>query len=201
MQNTIIRFVAYALVLAGAVGIIHYDAARVNFSESSFTETAQELLLLSIVVVGLLCVRKAQQHTAFLYFLIAIAAMSLVREFNNYLIDNFFRGAWQLGVALIAIPATIYLVKRFQALKNDIIALSDTAPFGILLIGGLILHVFSRLYGKKTLWQNLMQEHYVRVVKEASEEGIELLGYSIIFIACMELFLKALKKPAPSETV
>jgi len=45
--------------------------------------------------------------------------------------------------------------------------------------------VFSRLYGMGSFWQHVMGEHYVRDVKNISEEGIELLCYSLIALSAV----------------
>ena len=47
----------------------------------------------------------------------------------------------------------------------------------------LIVLVFSRLFGMHQLWQHLMLDGYNRVVKNIAEEGTELLGYSICWLA------------------
>ncbi|WP_438819310.1 hypothetical protein, partial [Colwellia marinimaniae] len=43
-----------------------------------------------------------------------------------------------------------------------------------------LLFVFSRLYGMGDFWEAVMAEHYVRDVKDISEETIELLCYAFI---------------------
>ncbi|MDF5473975.1 NAD(P)-dependent oxidoreductase, partial [Vibrio parahaemolyticus] len=51
-------------------------------------------------------------------------------------------------------------------------------PHMKLLIGAVVLLlVFSRLYGMGSFWQQVMNESYIRDVKNISEEGMELLCY------------------------
>jgi hypothetical protein len=61
------------------------------------------------------------------------------------------------------------------------------------LIGGLLLHVFSRIYGLPALWQSFMGDNYMRSVARLSEEGIELMAYTIIFFGIVELALLSSK--------
>ena len=49
----------------------------------------------------------------------------------------------------------------------------------------ILLLVFSRLYGMGSFWQHVMGEHSVRDVKNISEEGIELLCYSLIALSAV----------------
>ena len=46
----------------------------------------------------------------------------------------------------------------------------------------------------------MTEEKYMRSVKDVAEEGIELLGYAIILMGTVELFLLCLPSPnAPLE--
>ncbi len=47
------------------------------------------------------------------------------------------------------------------------------------------LLVFSRLFGMGEMWQGLMQENYMRGVKNTAEEGVELLSYSLIVFSAI----------------
>ena len=52
------------------------------------------------------------------------------------------------------------------------------------LIGSVVLLiVFSGLYGMGHFWYSVMGEHYIREVKNVSEESMELLCYSLIALA------------------
>ena len=35
----------------------------------------------------------------------------------------------------------------------------------------------------------MTEEHYIRAVKDTAEEGVELLGYAIVFMGAIELAL------------
>ena len=60
--------------------------------------------------------------------------------------------------------------------------------------GLLIVLVYSRLIGYKPLWHLVMKKHYLRSVKTIVEEGTELFGYSIIFLAAVEYACYLLKQ-------
>ncbi len=183
-----IRLLVYAAVLMGVYGVIAYDTAHGNFAESTyqedttFTEYAQETLLLLMIAVCALGARYPV-HRHIHVFLIAVATVSFIREFNNLLGDF-----WKLGVLVVLIPAVWFFYRNFQSLKREFEQVGETYSFAIILMGGLILHVFSRFYGYRTIWMETMEDNYTRAVIRVSEEGIELLAYSIVFIGIVELY-------------
>ena len=166
-----------------------YDAMSADFSESSLTEYAQELLLLLIIAISVYSIRKHHPYRTIYIGLAALAAASLIREFNNFAYAHLFAHAWLVGVSLVLIPFVIFLYRNFRTVKQEFMAISNTYAFAIILIGLLVLHVFSRLYGLHLIWENLMGEQYLYSVVRASEESIELLGYSILFIGVAEFYV------------
>ncbi|MDN6314120.1 MAG: hypothetical protein L0J56_02290, partial [Halomonas sp.] len=62
---------------------------------------------------------------------------------------------------------------------------------GLFTAGFFTTYAFSRLYGRKEFWQAVMQEHYMGNIKSMAEEVVELLGYSLILFAMIELLLLA----------
>ena len=189
-----IRLVAYVLVLAGIFGVIAYDASTENFGETSATEYAQEFLLILILLISFFSTRRYGTHRAFNLSLGTMAAIFLVREFNNYAYEHLFPYAWQVGVLAILICYAVFLYRNFGALQKEFTSVANSYSFAILLMGLLIVHIFSRLYGLPFLWEDIMGDGYMRVVVRASEESIELLGYSILFIGVCEFYLLTKQK-------
>ncbi len=183
------RTLIYVAVLLGVYGIILYDSYQGLIHESSYTEIFQEVLLLIMVVAAFFSMLRYTRYRTFIGFLGVVALISLIREFNNFLSEQLFKSAWQVFVWPILLFATYYFVRHYRALFRDIESLADTYGFGVLLSGGLLLHVFSRFYGLRTLWTQVMGEDYMHKVTRVSEESIELVAYSIIFVGFCELLL------------
>jgi hypothetical protein len=183
------RLLGFATVLSGVYAIVAYDAARDWHHEASLTEITQELLLLLMITVCFITASKYRPYRTFHRFLGVVALLSLIREFNNFLGQYAFDGAWQGVVLAVLLLATPYFVRHFHSLLREVKELAASYAFGILLTGGLLLHVFSRLYGLSVIWQNVMGEAYLRKVTRVSEESIELLAYSIVAIGIGELVL------------
>tara|TARA_R110000868_G_scaffold55508_2_gene172626 strand:+ start:835 stop:1431 length:597 start_codon:yes stop_codon:yes gene_type:complete len=187
MLTIVIRIFLYSLILSISAGFVFLDSTQLQSAEDSYTEMAQEAMLFLIAIIGWFYSRKTDQYKTFILFLVAFSSVFFIREFNNYLSDNFFKGAWQVGVLIILIPSIIYFYKKRVLLKSDVLALKETAPFGIIMLGGILLIVFSRIYGNKHIWMNFMGDNYLRMIKEVSEESIELMAYTVIFIGFIEL--------------
>ena len=191
LTTILTRLVLYTALFVGIYAAMAYDALSADFGESSLTEYTQEILLLLIAIISFYSARQHAAYRTFAVSLGALAVVSLIREFNNYAYVHLFPYAWQVGVLLVLLPFSVFLYRNFRRLALEITSTANSYFFPILLIGTLVLHVFSRLYGLHFIWQNLMGDNYMYAVVRASEESIELLGYSILFIGAVEFYLFA----------
>ena len=185
--------ILYGLILLGVAELLHLDAKSgvgvEQFDESSLTEYMQEGWLFLMVLIFLASAWLNKNEKALTTMLAGAAAMAFIREFDSVLDDYVFDGAWQ-ALALITLLVTAYLVYK----KKDEFVVSANAyvtsrSFGFLMAGFLIVFTFSRMFGRTIFWEAIMEENYVRQVKNAAEEGIELLGYTIMVLGAAEYFV------------
>lgn len=189
-----LRFVCYAILLLGISKIIEIDMGLQSFKESSNTEHAQDFLLFISFMLSFFIGYRFKKIREFSFSLAALLLVSFIREMDA-VFDQLFHGAWVYPAILVILVYAVFIFKKFKTLLRQIGKLSDHISFGMLTMGILIIHVFSRLYGRKKIWKALMgEDNFIRTVKDASEEGIELLGYSIIFIGVIELCLYTISK-------
>lgn len=184
-----LKVVMYSGVMAGIVLIIFLDAQQPNsikFSETSYTEYAQEFSLLLTTILFFLCGRLFPNQAVVGYLFGGFFGMAYIREFNTFLDTNVADGTWQaLAYSLAAL--TVFLVYRRRKFFWQQLALFiESMPFGIVILGMLVVFIFSRLYGLHIIWQMTLEENYKYVITRASEESIELLGYAIILIGALE---------------
>ena len=182
-----LRLLGYATLLVGIYFIIAYGAAQGFQDESSIIEVAQEGLLVLMIGISFYCAKQYVPYHRLNVLLGAIAFVSLIREFNNFLGEHLFPHAWTVLVFVVLVPTTYYCWRNYQGLHRDIEQIAGSYAFGILLSGGLVLHVFSRLYGLNTLWMDVMGSDYQRVFARISEESIELLAYTMVFVGICEI--------------
>ena len=190
-----LRLISYTLLLFFAYYMIRLDAMApaneegLKFLEDSYTEYAQEImLLLSGLLYAWLAIRF-ESVRAFAILFAGLCFMALFREFNNYF-HELFKGAWQIAVAIILIVTTVLVFRNRQSFLRPFQLFLQTPAFGLNIAAALIILLFSRLFGKKSTWENILEvdelEGAFRSVKNAAEEGIELLGYSLLLIGAIE---------------
>ena len=186
--SVILRLFLYALVFLADYFIIYADILERSVKEDSAIEIAQESYLFIIVVILIIQSFKVPKFKNLSYILALFFAMHLVREFDLFL-DMVFDGLWQI-IAFSMLGLAVFLfVKNRQSIIQQIGALKNDISTGLFLIGLTLLHVFSRLWGKSDNWKTLLEDNYRRVFKDLAEEGIELVSYSILLIATIQLFL------------
>ncbi|KDM92313.1 hypothetical protein [Photobacterium galatheae] len=181
---TIAIFMAVAVIAAIAAFIIQIEILQFsgNLGEDSLVEYAQELYLaLSSALFAAVAVKRANVR-GFACLVAAFFLVLLIRELDGVL-DLVTHGFWKVPAALVAVAGIAYAYQHPQSTQPPLAQYSKHASFGLMIGGMATLLVFSRLFGMSELWQTAMQDNYVREVKNLAEEGVELLGYSLILAA------------------
>ncbi|QTP54076.1 hypothetical protein HNO51_04905 [Billgrantia sulfidoxydans] len=187
-----LRAVCYILLVAAFLQGIYYEAlylpARRSFAELGFTELCQSAVLsASALLLWTPSVRRELPTVSLL--MLALIVASLIREQDYYLDRHLFDGAWQTLVTLVLLPCLTLALWRRRRFLDEFVAYGNSFSFGLFAAGFLVTYVFSRLYGRSAMWMAILEEHYLRTFKEAAEEITELLGYSLLLIAVIELVL------------
>jgi hypothetical protein len=192
-----LRFFAYVLIMTGLNYIFEYDATHsensIKFTENSLTEIFQAIFVFISAVGFFLVGRKDKSLTPLMNLMALIFITSFIREFNNQ-IDYWF---------YLALPFLLLFVfllfTNFKKVIDSFARFIELKSSGIFFIGFLITYVFSRLFGRTSFWKALLEDDYIRTAKNVAEEGIELLGYSIILISVVELVVFVYRKNRTSD--
>jgi hypothetical protein len=186
------RVLVYAGLLILLNAIYMYDAANPTvtgkFGEVSMTEITQEVFLFLLGVMFIFTGRIDRQLKPIANLISVFFFMAFIREFNNQIEFWFY-----LVLPLIVLFAWLLFRDRkkiFSSLHR-FLEIPYTAYF---VIGFLVTFVFSRFFGRTVLWEAILESDYNRWAKNAAEEGIELLGYSLFFIAGVEILLSVIRK-------
>ena len=191
--TNLIYFVLSGLVCFAILGCIYLDLTIYKgVLERRFVECAQEVsLLMSTLIFLYLASRKKYSG---LWLVGGFLGCMFIRELDC-VFDKVFHGAW-IYVALLVASLCVY--KAWCAgIEKTVYTLADfmkNKAFAKMSCGLLIVLVYSRLIGYKPLWHLVMKKHYLRSVKTIVEEGTELFGYSIIFLAAVEYACYLLKQ-------
>ncbi|MDX5434088.1 MAG: hypothetical protein LPK20_11020 [Halomonas sp.] len=184
----------YMLLIAGLAQLAYFEAHYLHqgrFTEYGIVELAQSATLATSAGL-LLYVRQVQRALPMVTLLMfAFVVSSLIREQDYWLDTNVARHTWKVLVALVALPSVALVVRWRHQFAEEFRHYANTFSFGLFASGVLVTYVFSRLFGRQSLWQAIMQESYLRSFKNAAEEMVELLGYALILIAIVELAILA----------
>lgn len=182
-----IRVIVYSLLMFGIAEAIFYDAGHPlgdsYFGEITFTEIGQEVILFCLFSLYLFLGFKWRSiqpvsNIVSLFFLI-----SFFREFN------FLDISWAYP-ALVVLVFLIWLVVRdFKKIKEATIEFFSVPASSWLFSGFLTTYIFSRFMGRSKFWKLLYNDESYRLAKAATEEGIELLGDTLMLIGALEFVL------------
>lgn len=191
--NNFIYFILCGLFCALVIYLISLDVKAYGYvPEKGLVEGAQEILV-GISSFIFLCFAWRNKSGG-LWLVGGFLLCMFIRELD-VVFDKIFHGAW----FYVALP--VALVCIFKAWKfgvaNTIHSLAEfmrSSAYSKLSCGLLIVLVYSRLIGYRPLWQFIMKKKYLSTVKVVVEEGTELFGYSIIFLAAVEYAYYLLKQ-------
>nr|WP_298055802.1 hypothetical protein [uncultured Halomonas sp.] len=193
-QTILVRAVLYVLFIGAIAQGAYLEALylpSVRFSELGFTEFTQTLVLATCCAMLIYIRQVLKVWPTVTLLLLAFVAASLVRE-QDYFLDTYVaHNTWKVLVALIIIPTLAWVIKQRRRFLEEFAYYSNTFAFGLFTAGVLTTYIFSRLYGRQDFWRAVLQESYTRDFKNVAEEVVELLGYSLILIATLELLLLA----------
>ncbi|MHA2813708.1 hypothetical protein [Vibrio campbellii] len=163
---------------------VDYVLLGSTLGETSVTETLQ-LIMLTVASWSFFRVSRQESHVSHAAILISgFFAVLMIREMD-YWFDMIHHGSWVFPALAVTALACAKAYQGGKGTVNEMATILQS-PYMKLLIGSVILLlVFSRLYGMGSFWQHVMGEHYVRDVKNISEEGIELLCYSLIALSAV----------------
>ncbi|MGP8289610.1 hypothetical protein ACT3OH_05010 [Vreelandella zhanjiangensis] len=193
---TLLRATLYVLFIGGIAQGAYLEAVylpSIRFTELGFTEFSQTLTLASCcgLLIYIRQVLKVWPNVTLL--ILAFVAASLIRE-QDYFFDEFVAdNSWKVLVALIILPSIGWVIYQRRRFIAEFAHYSNTFSFGLFAGGVLTTYIFSRLYGRQIFWRAVLEDNYVRIFKDIAEEVIELLGYSLILFAVIELLLLALR--------
>ena len=190
------QFFGIALVAALAVGLMVFLAyidisAAGRIKDASYTEDLQETLLLFSSIIFIYLAKK--KNARGLLLVAGFFACMWIREWDA-VFDDIFHGAWKY----IAIPTAIgfmlwALREGLQKVWDDLAEFMRSKSYDIIVAGLIIVLVVSRLLGNRAVWMLMSGPDFKYVFKTFIEEGVELLGYMVIFAGSVRYYLESRK--------
>ena len=192
------------MLLIGVIAVIHIDVHyhhlimqpfienRLLESWVPLTEIIQELLLLASAAIFIWSAIKEKESRTLFILVSGFFSCMLFRELDYYF-DMIAHGFWFYPAILLAISVIIYSMKHTTYLISSARSFSQTNAYFNILVGLVIILVFSRLFGSGTLWRDILNDDYITRYKDIIQEALESLGYIFLFIGSFHQF-RSVKK-------
>lgn len=188
------RFLWLAMVVGIPPLCLYFDIHTFGneIPERSFTEITQEIFLLICVGIFAFLAYRKPVDRVFAIMASAFFACLLIRELDAFF-DQIVHGFWKYIAIPIATAALIYGAKNIHSTLSGLSRFIRSQAGVIMIVGLVVLLLYSRLLGMTDLWKAIMGDSYIRTVKNAIEETSELLGYSLILAASARYLLHRLR--------
>ena len=187
------QFFGIALVAALAVGLMVFLAyidisAAGRIKDASYTENLQETLLVFSSAIFIYLAKK--RNARGLLLVAGFFACMWIREWDA-VFDEIFHGAWKYVAIPTAVGFTYCALKEgLQKVWDDLAEFMKTRSYDVIVLGLIIVLVVSRLMGNRTIWMLMSGPDFRYVFKTFIEEGLELLGYMVIFAGSVRYYLE-----------
>lgn len=180
------RVVLFAVMVSLPVVLMYLDIHWLHddIGEWSLVELTQEGFLLASALAFVRLARSRVEHRRFAVLAAGFFACMLVRELDA-VFDLVFHGFWQWVALAIAVPTLVHAARDVKGALIGLVRFLSSRAGTVMTIGLVLLLFYSRLMGMTPLWHGLLGDQYVRVFKNAVEEGTELLGYTFILSASL----------------
>ena len=153
---------------------------RNSLAEQSITQYTQSfLILLSSDIFALGAVRYPFKR-GYLALVSTLFCVMFIRE-NDAVFDHIRHGIWVVPAIGVILAGGWYVACNLDTLVAPFLRHLEGRYSTFVYTGFLILVVFSRLFGTGSLWEPVMGSDYSPSYKSAIQEGVELLGYILIF--------------------
>ena len=182
-KELVLPFIIISLLSAGVITTINIDYFFLenNISERSLTELFQQLLLLASAAIFIWSATKVEESRTLFILVAGFFGCMFLRELDYYF-DMIVHGFWFYPTILLASSVIIYSIKHSTYFISSVRTFSQTNAYFNILVGLVIVMIFSRLFGSGTLWKEVMNDDYHHIYKTIIQEGLELFGYVFLFI-------------------
>ena len=190
------HFFGIALVATLAVGLMVFLAyidisAAGRIKDASYTENLQETLLIFSSAIFIYLAKK--RNARGLLLVAGFFVCMWIREWDA-VFDDISHGAWKYIAIPTAIGFTLWALREgLQKVFDDLAEFMSSKSYDIIVAGLIIVLVVSRMLGSKAIWMLMSGPDFKYVFKTFIEEGMELLGYMVIFAGSVRYYLERRK--------
>jgi len=201
MKRVSLRFFAYAVTVFLVMVLVLTVASRLPnglgfertlgsvlapTSELSPIELLQNaLLVLAAGCFGWVAARDRLRRPMAMS-LATVMLACLIRELDYFLDFYVVDNLWQVLCVLLISFAVVYGLRNRDTFVQGWKRSWPSAGLAMVLGGFILLIPYAQLVGHEALWRGILADDYVRVVKVAAEEFVELGAYILIALGTVE---------------
>ncbi len=183
----ILEFISLSLLTLIVPAAIYYDIiymANDRLYENSATEWLQILFLFISAMLFLKIAIKDKTSRGLYALASGLFIAMIIREGNNFFNALPIHEIWETLVFITLSTSIVIAFRNKNTFIQPLIKYSTYKSFTYIMLGLVITLIFSRLFGTGTLWNPILEflttDAKVATIKNIIQEGLELLGYSII---------------------
>ncbi len=191
---------AAAMRMPGGLGFDRTLAGGPPTSELSPVEMLQNVILLLCAGCFGWVAQRDRLRRPMALSLATLMLTCLIRELDYFLDFFIVDNLWQVLCALLLSFAVVYGVRQRDRFAQGWKRSWPSAGLAMVLGGFILLVPFAQLVGHEALWQGILGDHFVRVVKVAAEEFVELGAYLLILLGSIEFCYAWSRLPRPRQT-
>lgn len=201
LRSVAIEFLALTGLLVSVVLAVMIDVKvlKNSASESSLTEMLHALLALGSALIYIRRAIREDEARGYLIGLATLFTCMFIRE-NDAHLDQVYHGFWVVPVGVALLSGAVVMSWNKATFAEPLARQFAERYSTFVFMGLLIVLVFSRLFGTGALWQAAMGAEYNPTFKTVVQEGLELLGYALIFFgSVLSLKYSRFKRRHPEE--
>lgn len=202
IKGVAVRYGVYTIFLASALASLPYCARKFGtdiFRENSLIENIQFGILAIVAISFFIAAIKIREHRAVYTVMAHLSVFAAMRELDSYLDRQIEWHGWKTPAALTFLSLVIFIVMQRKKLAGQIRWFINKRSFAIIWVALIIVTVIAQLVGHgRTLRALMGDEQYEQVTyyKRIIEEFIETVGYYMLLVGSLELFIEDLRKKA-----
>jgi hypothetical protein len=171
--------------------VLPSEADIYGTSEFSPVEIIQAIILLACGAIMAWVARYCPSQRPMAILLGGMALAFFIRELDYFLDRFLIDNLWQVLIAIVAALVIVHTYRHLRRLRIGLARIWPSPGLTLLFSGAVILFAFVPFVGHEPLWMSILGDNYLRVIKLAVEEFIELSGYFLWMIGTIEYALQA----------
>ena len=186
------------LILVPVIVLLDIKVLSGQVSETSLTEMAQAGSILTTAILFFIGARRFPDAVGYLMSVATLCAWMFIRE-NDFYFDVIRHGFWVVPNTILLGIGALFAYRHSDTLKDPFRQHAATREAVFMMVGFVIIVIFSRVFGSGEMWRPIMGANYDPALKAAIQESLELLGYALMVFGAVLSFRAGFGQVGPAK--